>query len=238
METRSKGLTAAVIAAAGKGTRMELEINKQYVEILGVPMLAMTIDKFEKCSLIDEIIVVANKDEVDYCKRNVIARFGFTKVTSVTEGGESRQRSVYNGLKQVSSECDIVLIHDGARPFVSTESIMECTKAARLYGAACAAVPAKDTIKESDAEGFVRKTLDRSSLWQIQTPQAFDYRLIMDVHDRAVRDMSEATDDAMLVERYGCRVKLVMGSYSNIKVTTREDLIFAEALSRRQNGSP
>ena len=219
METRSKGLTAAVIAAAGKGTRMELEINKQYVEILGVPMLAMTIDKFEKCSLIDEIIVVANKDEVDYCKRNVIARFGFTKVTSVTEGGESRQRSVYNGLKQVSSECDIVLIHDGARPFVSTESIMECTKAARLYGAACAAVPAKDTIKESDAEGFVRKTLDRSSLWQ-QTPQAFDYRLIMDVHDRAVRYV-EVTDDAMLVERYGCRVKLVM-AVPNIKVTTRE----------------
>src|SRR5690606_32853161 len=111
-------------------------------------------------------------------------------------------------------------------------------KAARLYGAACASVPAKDTIKESDAGGFVRKTLDRSSLWQIQTPQAFDYRLIMDVHDRAVRVMSEVTYDSMRVERYRCRVKLVMGSYSNIKVTTREDLIFAEALRRRQNGSP
>ncbi|HOQ08116.1 MAG TPA: 2-C-methyl-D-erythritol 4-phosphate cytidylyltransferase [Clostridiales bacterium] len=234
MQTRGMGHVAAVIAAAGRGTRMDLDINKQYIEIQGMPILAMTIGKFEDCSLIDEIIVVANKDETDYCRKNVIERFGFTKVRTVAEGGESRQRSVYNGLKQVSAGCGVVLIHDGARPFVSTESIIECIEAARSYGAACVAVPAKDTIKESDEEGFVSRTLDRSSLWQIQTPQGFEYGLIMDAHDRAARDVFEATDDAMLAERYGHRVRLVMGDYSNIKVTTREDLVFAEALCRRQ----
>lgn len=234
MQARGSGPVAVVIAAAGRGTRMDLDINKQYIEIQGVPVLAMAIGKFENCSLVDEIIVVANKDETDYCKTNVIERFGFTKVRSVAEGGETRQRSVYNGLKHVSAGCGIVLIHDGARPFVSTDSILGCIEAARAYGAACVAVPAKDTIKESDPEGFVNRTLDRSSLWQIQTPQGFEYGLIMDVHEQAAREMFEATDDAMLAERYGYRVRLVMGSYSNIKVTTKEDLVFAEALFRRQ----
>ncbi|NMA33930.1 MAG: 2-C-methyl-D-erythritol 4-phosphate cytidylyltransferase [Clostridiaceae bacterium] len=233
MQTRGKGPAAAVIAAAGRGTRMDLDINKQYIEIQGMPILAMTIRKFENCGLIDEIVVVANKDEIDYCERNVIDRFGFSKVTAVAEGGESRQRSVYSGLKKVSADCGIVLIHDGARPFVGADSIIECISAARSYGAACVAVPAKDTIKESDADGFVRRTLDRSNLWQIQTPQAFDYGMIMDVHSRAMQDDFEATDDAMLAEKFGYRVRLVMGSYSNIKVTTREDLVFAEALCKR-----
>jgi len=237
MQARGRGHVAAVIAAAGRGTRMDLDINKQYIEIHGMPILAMTISKFEECSFIDEIIVVANKDEIDYCRKNVIERFGFTKVRSVTEGGDSRQRSVYNGLKQVSAGCGIVLIHDGARPFVSNDSIIECIEAAGKYGAACVAVPAKDTIKESDADGFVIRTLDRSSLWQIQTPQAFAYEMIMDAHSRAARDMFEATDDAMLAEKYGHRVRLVMGGYSNIKVTTKEDLAFAEVLFRRQHGN-
>jgi len=237
MQACGMGHVAAVIAAAGRGTRMDLDINKQYIEIQGVPILAMAIGKFEDCSLIDEIVVVAGKGEIDYCRKNVIERFGFTKVRSVTEGGDSRQRSVYNGLKQVSPGCGIVLIHDGARPFVSTGSIIECIEAASTYGAACVAVPVKDTIKESDADGFVSKTLDRSSLWQIQTPQAFAYEMIMDVHSRAARDMFEATDDAMLAEKYGYRVRLVMGGYSNIKVTTKEDLVFAEALFRQQHGN-
>lgn len=232
MQISGKGPTAAVIAAAGRGTRMDLDINKQYIEIQGMPILAMTISKFENCGLIDEIVVVANKDEIDYCKRNVVERFGFSKVAAVVEGGESRQRSVFNGLNEVSAGCGIVLIHDGARPFVNTESIIDCINAARSYGAACVAVPAKDTIKESDGDGFVVRTLDRSNLWLIQTPQAFDHEMIMDVHSRAMLDNFEATDDAMLAEKYGYRVRLVMGSYSNIKVTTKEDLIFAEALCR------
>lgn len=234
MQTRSRSLTAAVIAAAGRGTRMDIGINKQYVEIQGAPILALTIGKFESCSLVDEIIIAANKDEIDYCNKNIIEKFGFMKVKSVTEGGESRQRSVYNGLKQVSADCGIVLIHDGARPFVSQDGIIECINAARSYGAVCMAVPVKDTIKESDTDGFVTRTPDRGNLWQIQTPQAFSYELIMDVHDRAAHDMFEATDDAMLAERYGHRVRLVMGDYFNIKVTTKEDLVFAEALCRRQ----
>ncbi len=219
-----------VIAAAGRGKRMGLDMNKQYIEVHGRPILALTVQSFEDCSHIDEIVIVANENEIEYCKKSIIDKYSFKKVKAVVPGGETRQQSVFNGLNQVSVDCGIVLIHDGARPFIMQESIMACINAAGTFGAACAAVPVKDTIKLADAGSFVDKTIDRSDLWQIQTPQAFKYGLIMEAHRRALSEGFDGTDDAMLAERLGYKVKLVMSDYYNIKITTREDLIFAEAI--------
>jgi 2-C-methyl-D-erythritol 4-phosphate cytidylyltransferase len=224
------GRNSVVIAAAGKGTRMGLDMNKQYVEVHGRPILAMTIQRFEDCADVDEIVMVANENEIEYCRKNIVTKYGFTKVKAFASGGETRQQSVFNGLGRVSPDCGIVLIHDGARPFITRESIMACINGARTYGAACAAVPVKDTIKQAAGDGFVDRTIDRRGLWQIQTPQAFEYRLIMDAHRKALSAGVDGTDDAMLVERLGCKVKLVESDYYNIKITTREDLVFAEAI--------
>ncbi len=227
--------TTAVIAAAGKGKRMGLDMNKQYIGVLGKPILARTIQRFEECDRINEIVIVANENEIEYCKENIIGKYDFKKVRAVVPGGETRQQSVFNGLSRVSADCGIVLIHDGARPFIDNDSIMACINAASSYGAACAAVPVKDTIKLADTDGFVSRTADRSALWQIQTPQAFEYGLIMDAHRRALGEGFDGTDDAMLAERSGYKVKLVMCDYYNIKITTGEDLIFAEAICRMRD---
>lgn len=226
------GIVSVVITAAGKGTRMGMSRNKQYIDILGKPVLARTITAFESCDKIDEIIVTVNEADIDYCKSCVINKYGFNKVKAIVAGADTRQRSVYNGLKSVSQNCEIVLIHDGARPFIDTACIEKCISEARLNGAVCAAVPVKDTIKQTDADGFVDKTVDRSSLWSIQTPQTFEYALIMQAHERAEEDGFTGTDDAMLAERLGRKVRLVMGSYYNIKITTREDIAIAEAICR------
>lgn len=220
-----------VITAAGKGTRMGMEINKQYVDVLGKPVLARTIQAFEDCSLTDEIIVTANEAEIEYCRSQIVDRYAFGKVRAVVAGGISRQQSVYNGLKGLGKDCGIVLIHDGARPFIDEEGIRACIEAASEYGAAVAAVPVKDTIKRADEGGFVDKTMDRSSLWSIQTPQAFRYPLIMDAHKRASEEGFDGTDDAVLAERLGIKIRLVMCSYYNIKITTREDLAIAGAIA-------
>ncbi len=226
------GIVSVVITAAGKGTRMGMSQNKQYIDILGKPVLARTITAFESCDKIDEIILTVNEADIDYCKSCIINKYGFRKVKAAVVGSDTRQRSVYNGLKRVSEGCTIVLIHDGARPFIDTACIEKCISEARLNGASCAAVPVKDTIKQTDTDGFVDKTVDRSSLWSIQTPQTFEYALIMQAHERAEKDGFTGTDDAMLAERLGRRVKLVMGSYYNIKITTGEDIAIAEAICR------
>ena len=227
------GKVSAVVAAAGKGTRMGLDTNKLYMELLGQPILAVTLKKFEDSDLIDEIIIVSHEDEIGHC-RSITDRFGFSKVKAIVPGGRTRQQSVYNGLKRVSADCGIVLIHDGARPFIDEKGIRECTEAAVKYGAAVAAVPAKDTIKRSDDEDFVTETVDRDGLWYIQTPQAFRYGLIMEAHRKAEAEGFEGTDDAVLAERAGNKVRLVMCNYFNIKITTREDLVIAEAIGRFQ----
>lgn len=241
MNDNGRSLTSVVIAAAGIGSRMGMETNKQYLELQGKSVLAVTIQRFEDCNLIDEIIVVANEAEVQFCRNNVIDRYGFNKVKVVVPGGPTRRQSVYNGLRQVSNGCGIVLIHDGARPFVDTHIIEACIDAAENYGAAVAAVPARDTIKRGDREGFVDETVDRSNLWYIQTPQAFRFGLIMDAHTKAEQDGFDGTDDAVLAERMGHKVRLVSGSYTNIKITAREDLIMAQSMARviseREKGS-
>lgn len=226
-----KNKVSIVIAAAGRGTRMGMEQNKQYAEVLGKPILARTIQAFEDCSLTDEIIITANEAEIEYCIENITSKYGFSRIKTVVAGGDTRQQSVYKGLKAVGDDCDIVLIHDGARPFIDERSIKACIEAAKEYGAAIAAVPVKDTIKRADGSAFVEDTLDRSCLWSIQTPQAFQYPLIMEAHKRAEEEGFSGTDDAMLAERLGSKVKLVTGSYYNIKITTREDLAIAAAIA-------
>jgi len=226
----SEKKTSVVIAAAGSGSRMGMDVNKQFLDIGGKPVLARTIKAFEDCSLVDEIIVIAAESEVEYCKKEIIEKYGFNKVKAVIAGGEFRQQSVYNGLMQVSPDCGIVLIHDGARPFIDCKTISDCIEAACQTGAACVAVPVKDTIKRADDEGYIEGTIDRRSLWAMQTPQAFKYDLIVEAHRNAILEGYVGTDDAVLVERIGGRVMLVMGSYYNIKITTKEDLAIAEGI--------
>ncbi|HEX2946231.1 MAG TPA: 2-C-methyl-D-erythritol 4-phosphate cytidylyltransferase [Clostridia bacterium] len=228
------GKVSVVVAAAGKGTRMGLDTNKLFVDILGKPVLAMTLKKFEDSALVSEIIIVSHSDEIEYCRKNIIDRFGFKKVKVIVPGGTTRQQSVHNGLKNVSPDCGIVLIHDGARPFIDDPVIRDCAAAAEKYGAAVAAVPAKDTVKRSDSEDMVVDTIDRNKLWYIQTPQAFRYDLILEAHRRAEAEGFEGTDDAVLAERAGHKVRLVMCNYYNIKITTREDLVIAEAIGKFQ----
>jgi 2-C-methyl-D-erythritol 4-phosphate cytidylyltransferase len=230
MKKVSDKRVCAIIVAAGKGSRMNMDINKQYIEICGKSVLARTIQVFEDCSWVDEIILVVNEFDIIYCKQYIIDVYGFSKVKFLVAGGETRQESVRNGLLQVNKECGIVLIHDGARPFASDESIIESIRIAAEFGAACVAVPVKDTIKSADNEGFVQMTLDRSTLWSIQTPQTFRYDIIMEAHNSASDAGFIGTDDAMLVERLGYKMKLVTGSYYNIKITTKEDLILARAI--------
>jgi len=223
---------SAIIAAGGRGTRMNLDVNKVYIEVGGSMILARTLLAFENCPSIDEIILVVNSLDIPFCTKNIIEKYKMTKIKSVVAGGNERQQSVWNGLREVSRECDIVVIHDGARPFISQEHINKSIEYADTYGAACVAVPVKDTIKTVNGEGFIDMTLKRSTLWAVQTPQTFRYSIIAKAHEKAQEEGFTGTDDASLVERLGCRVKIVEGSYENIKITTREDLIIAEAIAR------
>lgn len=230
MKKVEKGIVSVIIVAAGKGTRMNSHINKQYLDLCGLPVLARTINAFQKCKLVDEIILVVNKDDIVYCKKEIIDIHDFVKVTQIVGGGDKRQQSVLNGLNCVNNKAEVVLIHDGARPFIKQDIIVESIITASKFGAACAAVPVKDTIKRSGEEGFIKETLQRENLWAVQTPQAFKYPLIKEAHRQALNDNFEGTDDSILAERLGLPVKIVMGSYDNIKITTMEDLLVGEAI--------
>ncbi|SKA01488.1 2-C-methyl-D-erythritol 4-phosphate cytidylyltransferase [Selenihalanaerobacter shriftii] len=219
----------AVIPAAGQGRRMGSDLNKQYLSLADKPIVAHTIEKFQEFEQIKDIIVIAREDEIAYCQHEVIDKYKFDKVSQVIKGGQTRQESVYNGLQAVDS-AEYVLIHDGARPLL-TKELLECTiRELKDYGAVGVAVPVKDTIKMIDNEKFVDKTPDRSKLWAIQTPQAFSYNLILEAYEEAKNEGFVGTDSSMLVERLGKKVKLIHGSYENLKVTTPEDLMIAETI--------
>jgi len=227
-----KGLfISAVIAAAGKGSRMNMDINKQYIEIDGIPVLARTLTIFQNCRLVDEIILVVDGEDIPFCKREIVDLYELDKVKTITAGGSQRQQSVYKGLLQVDRKAELVIIHDGARPFLETEDLIEAVKAAYEHGAASLAVKVKDTIKRSDNEGMAIQTVERTNLWAVQTPQVFKLDLIMEAHRKAIQDGFSGTDDTVLVERMDRRVKLVEGSYFNIKITTQEDLTLAEGIA-------
>lgn len=220
---------AAVIVAGGSGKRMGTSIKKQYLKIKDKEVLAHTVEKFQQCREVDEIIVVTGEEDIDYVK-HLLEMYGFHKVKAVVAGGLERQNSVYNGLNAMSKEVRYVLIHDGARPFVTRDIIKKGLEAAYEHGACIVAVPVKDTIKQVNPKGCVEHTPKREMLWSVQTPQVFSVPLIMEAHEQAIREGVLGTDDSMLVESLGKQVYVVKGEYSNIKITTPEDLIVAEAL--------
>jgi len=223
------GRICAIIVAAGRGKRMGTAINKQYLNIKGKSILYYTLNVFSKCKLIDDIIIVTSEQEIDFCRVNVIEKYGIEKVSKIVAGGAERQHSVYNGL--IAAEgADIVLIHDGARPFVDNTIIENGIKYAVSFGACTCGVNPKDTIKIKDEEGFSVETPDRNKLFAVQTPQCFNYDLILDCHKKLQEDGGAVTDDTMVVERYGHKVYLYEGSYNNIKITTPEDLVVGEKI--------
>ncbi len=221
-------MISAIILAGGKGKRMGANISKQYIEINGKPILYYTLKRFSDCKDINRIILVLPKDEIDYCKEEVLDKYSL-KVDLIVEGGKERQDSVNNALEQIIDD-EIVLIHDGARPFVSQRIIDEGIKYARLYGASAPGVMPKDTIKIKSDENFSLSTPDRNTLVAIQTPQVFKLDIIKDCHRKVKEEKLKVTDDTMVVELYGNKVYLYEGDYTNIKVTTPEDLILAEKL--------
>lgn len=222
-------MNTVIIVAAGKGKRMKSAINKQYLEINKKPILAITLEKFQN-SNIDDIILVLNEKEVEYCKENVLGKYNFSKVKFIINGGKTRQESVYNGLKSVSKETLNILIHDGARPFITKEMINKAILMLDKYPAMVFGVPVKDTIKISNQDMYIDNTPERNKLWSIQTPQIFKYNLILRAYDNAYKENIEGTDDSSLVEKIGERVKIIEGSYNNIKITTPEDVKFAKIL--------
>jgi 2-C-methyl-D-erythritol 4-phosphate cytidylyltransferase len=221
----------ALIPAAGMGKRMGASVNKQYLLLDGMPIVARTISVFEQSSLIDAIYLVIPAEEIPYCREHVVEEYRFCKIAAIIPGGKERQQSVMNGLRGMRehvADDDVVLIHDGVRPLITEEMLRESIAVASSYDGAVMAVQAKDTIKSVE-NGIVTGTPDRRTLWQAQTPQTFRYSVIYSAHQAAETDHYLGTDDSSLVERTGGHVRIVRGNYNNIKITTPEDLILAEA---------
>ena len=219
--------TVAIIPAAGSGIRMGNKRAKQFLSIDGKPILALTLEPFQK-STVAAVILVVPQSDVAYCKKEIVERFGLTKVKKIVPGGKRRQDSVRFGLEATEGKYDIVLIHDGVRPLIEKEVIERVIKEAMVNRAVITALPAKETVKEINELRDVVKTYDRERVWMVQTPQAFRYQDILDAHQKALREgWEEATDDALLVEKSGVTVKVVEGSEKNIKVTTPQDLELA-----------
>lgn len=221
--------TAAVVLAAGSGKRMGTAVHKQYLLIKDRPVIYYTLRAFED-SEVDDIILVTGADEVDYCCREIVEAYHFTKVRGIVVGGKERYDSVYQGLKALT-DCGYVLIHDGARPLISKSLINANISCVQETEACITAVPAKDTIKVADDKEYVADTPDRSRLWQIQTPQSFSYGLVLEAYRKRAEAMDgTVTDDAMVVEKYTSHpIRLLKGDYRNIKITTPEDLVIAKA---------
>jgi 2-C-methyl-D-erythritol 4-phosphate cytidylyltransferase len=236
----------AIVLAGGRGSRMKSDVPKQYLLLDGRPVLYYALSAFQECSRIDEIILVCSRDEIEKCRKEIVDRYELTKVAAVVAGGKERYHSVYEGLKAAEG-CDYVLIHDGARPFVDQALLERILDELPVCQACVAAVPVKDTIKRGDANGCVAETLPREQLWSIQTPQSFSYPQIRGAYDALMQQetiapsepaeaKAKVTDDAMVAELFGTTpVKLVEGSYENMKITTPEDLLLAELILSRRN---
>lgn len=217
----------AIVLAAGSGKRMNSKVHKQYLIIQDRPVLYYSLKAFED-SAVDEIVLVVGKGEEKFCRKEIVDKYGISKVKAIVEGGKERYHSVFEGLKQ-TSDADYVLIHDGARPFVNQDIIRRCMQEVQKYQACVVGMPVKDTIKIADEEGYAKQTPDRKNVWMIQTPQTFSYALIYEAYEEMLKTEDTAiTDDAMVLERIkGKKSKLIEGSYRNIKITTPEDLMIA-----------
>ena len=224
----------AIVLAGGQGKRMGANVHKQYLEINGKPLIYYTLTAFETSKVIDDVILVVGEGQVDYVRTEIVKNFDFRKVRRIVVGGKERYDSVWEGLKAAkdadSSEESYIFIHDGARPFVDEAMLLRAYDGVRKYRACVVGMPSKDTVKLVDEEGFAVSTPDRRFVWNIQTPQVFEMNLINEAYSRLMgKDYIQVTDDAMAVEQeMGIPVKLVEGSYENIKITTPEDLDIAE----------
>ena len=223
--------STAIVLAAGQGKRMNSKVQKQFLLIKGKPVLYYSLSCFQNSREIEEIIVVTGKESINFCKQEIIEAYGFSKVKAVIPGGKERYDSVYAGLC-ACEDSDYVFIHDGARPFLSNDMIRRGKEAVLDYGACVIGMPSKDTIKIADENGMVESTPSRNKVWNIQTPQIFSYTAIREAHEKARKqNMADITDDAMVIERFGnMKIKLVEGSYENIKITTPEDIVVAEKI--------
>ena len=224
----------AIVLAAGKGKRMNSAVQKQYLQIKGFPVLYYSLKQFQECPFIDEIILVTGKDEIRYCREEIVEQYGITKVKKITAGGVERYLSVYEGLK-AAGDCDYVYIHDGARPFLTQDILKRVREGVCRYEACVAGMPVKDTIKISNGDGFADNTPPRDHVWMVQTPQAFRYREILDAYAGIIeKGQTAVTDDAMVLEAMtGKKSRLVPGSYENIKITTPEDMEIAGVFAQR-----
>lgn len=226
-------VVSAVIVSAGNSTRMG-GINKQFLELDGVPVIVNTITMFQRCNMIDEIIIVTRESEIDAIAK-LVKKYDFYKVNNIVAGGETRQLSVYEGVTSTLNITDLVVIHDGARPLVTVKVIEETIKAAAEFGAAATGVKVKDTVKVVDDNDNIIDTPDRTYMRFIQTPQVFDKKLYLDAVN-TVENSKDFTDDCKLLEAYGKTVKFVDGDYENIKITTPEDVELAESYLKRRRG--
>jgi 2-C-methyl-D-erythritol 4-phosphate cytidylyltransferase len=227
--------TVAIIPAGGVGRRMESETPKQYLPLAGIPVLVHTLQAFQLSAVIAEIFLAVPEQDIPDVRRDIVLKHGMSKVILVLAGGGKRQDSVRNALFHVRDEHGIVLVHDGVRPFVSGELIGRAVAAAVECGAAAVGVPIKDTVKEADAAGWVKKTVAREGLWLTQTPQAFRREIIVTAYEKAAADGFYGTDDASLVERMGIPVRMIPGDCNNIKLTTPEDLLLGDVIARRSS---
>ena len=224
-----KAKCTAIVLAAGQGKRMGTKVQKQYLEISGKPVLFYSLDAFQRSNIIDEIILVVGENQEDYCKKEIVEKYGITKVSKIVKGGSERYYSVWNGL-QAMSEDGYVFIHDGARPFVTEEILSRVYDAVQTEKACVVGMPVKDTIKIADDNKFAKETPNRNYVWMVQPPQVFEKSLVKEAYSLLMeQEIIQVTDDAMVVEKMLNRnVKLVEGSYENIKITTQEDLKIAE----------
>lgn len=248
--------TIAIVLAGGRGNRMNSDIPKQYMEVGGKPILYYSLKAFED-SFVDEIILVVGENDLEYCKKNIVDKFALKKISRVVVGGKERYNSVYNGLKAIADSSRVIepatnrekimetgmgrdcyiFIHDGARPCLTEDILNRCLETVKSTKACVAAMPVKDTIKIVDSSGYAISTPDRKTLWQIQTPQVFSYNIIKRAYDELINSgiTIGITDDAMVVEQFGnTPVKVIEGSYDNIKVTTPNDIEILKAYYKTQ----
>lgn len=236
---------AAIILAGGSGRRMGGKVPKQFMELAGKPVLCYSLKTFSDCDFINEIVIVSDEEHIGYVEKDIVDLYGFHKVSSVVKGGRERYHSVARGLEAVSSDTDYVFIHDGARPFVTEHTIERCLHYTVKYKAAVAAVKTKDTVKIADDDGFIVSTPNRANVWQVQTPQSFEYLLIrnayrrlLDDEDRLISAGISVTDDTMVAKMYAdVDARLVESTYENIKLTTPGDMEYAGTLIDREKES-
>ena len=221
-----------IIPAAGFGERMGATISKQFLMLNGKPVLAHTLERFQQCEEVQEIIVATQKNSFPFLEE-IRTTYALSKMRTPIEGGARRQDSIYNAMKVVDPRSEIIAVHDAVRPLVHIKEIVQSIETAKYYGASIVAVRAKDTIKKAATDGRVEETLNRSSLWSAQTPQTFRRKILFDAYEHAAENGITATDDSFLVEKIGIFPIIVEGSYENIKITTPDDLLLAELLLKR-----